>query len=189
MVAEVHLMRELETNRLVIRPLTTDDLDAFASLMHASFGGPSDPEAYRDRVTYYALGEAVLAQLHQPPYGDRAIVMKATGRLIGAVGFVPCLAPFGQLPFFGGIEDSKFSPEVGLFYAVLPEHRGRGVASEAAAAMARFAFEHLNVRRIVATTEYDNGASKAVMRRIGMTVQHNPWRTPQWFQVVGILEA
>lgn len=182
-------MRELDTNRLVIRPVTTADLDAFAALIHASFGGPRDPEAYRARVTYYALGEAVLAQLYQPPYGDRAIVLKETGRLIGSVGFVPCLAPFGQLPFFGGAENSKFSPEVGLFYAVLPEHRGRGIASEAAAVMARFAFEHLNVRRIVATTEYGNGASKAVMRRIGMTVQHNPWPTPQWFQVVGILEA
>ena len=135
------------------------------------------------------LGERVLAQLRQPPYGDRAMVLKETGRLIGSVGFVPCLAPFGQLPFFGRVEGARFSPEVGLFYAVLPEHRGRGLASEAAAAMARFAFDHLNLRRIVATTEYDNTASAAVMRRIGMTVQHNPWPTPPWFQVVGILEA
>jgi RimJ/RimL family protein N-acetyltransferase len=181
-------MRELETNRLVMRPFTTDDLDAFAALMDASFDRPIDLDAYRERLTYYMLGERVLAQLRQPPYGDRAVVLKETGRLIGSVGFVPCLAPFGQLPFFGGTEASKFSPEVGLFYAVLPEHRGCGFASEAAGAMARFAFDHLHLRRIVATTEYANAASAAVMRRIGMTVQHNPWPTPPWFQVVGILE-
>jgi len=29
----------------------------------------------------------------------------------------------------------------------------------------------------------------AVMRRIGMTIQHNPGPAPPWFQVVGILEA
>jgi len=29
---------------------------------------------------------------------------------------------------------------------------------------------------------------RTVMRRIGMKVQHNPWPTPPWFQVVGVLE-
>ncbi|HKV44411.1 MAG TPA: GNAT family N-acetyltransferase [bacterium] len=181
-------MRELETSRLLIRSFTTIDLDVFARLMDASFGGPTDLEHHRERVLYYVLAEKVAARLHQPPYGDRAIVLKDTGRLIGSVGFVPCLAPFGQLPSFGGGQGSKFSPEVGLFYAVLPEYRGRGMASEAAGAMIRFAFNHLNLRRIVATTEYDNAASAAVMRRIGMTIQHNPWPLPQWFQVVGVLE-
>jgi len=166
-----------------------DDLGAFAKLMEASFDEPTDLKACRERLTYYTLGERVLAQLRQPPYGDRAMVLKVTRELIGSVGFVPCLAPFGQLPLFGRVEDAKYSPEIGLFYAVLPEHRNRGFASEAAAAMARFAFDHLNLRRIVATTEYDNAASIAVMRRIGMTIQHNPWPTPAWFQVAGILEA
>lgn len=181
-------MRELETSRLLIRSFTTNDLDAFSRLMDASFDRPSHLEAYREQVTYYMLAERVTARLHQPPYGDRAMVLKETGMLIGSVGLVPCLAPFGQLPSFGGVEGSKFSPEVGLFYAVLPEHRGRGLASEAAAAMARFSFASLNLRRIVATTEYNNAPSVAVMRRIGMTVQHNPWPLPQWFQVVGVLE-
>src|SRR5262250_120313 len=103
-----------------------------------------------------------------------ALVLKAIRRLIGSVGFVPCLAPFGQLPFLVRVEDARFFPEVGLFYSVLPEHRGLGFASEAATAMAQFAFEHLNLARIVATTEYDNAASAAVMSRIGMIVQHNP---------------
>ncbi|HLW59172.1 MAG TPA: GNAT family N-acetyltransferase [bacterium] len=182
-------MRELETDRLVIRPFTMDDLDTFAGLMEASFPGSTDLNAYRERLTYYTLGERVLAELRQPPYGDRAVVLKATERLIGSVGFVPCLAPFGQLPFFGRVKDAKYSPEVGLFYAVAPEHRGRGFASEAAAAMARFAFDHFNLQRIVATTEDNNAASAGVMRRIGMTVQRNPRPTPPWFQIVGILEA
>jgi RimJ/RimL family protein N-acetyltransferase len=181
-------MRVLETNRLLIRPLAPDDIDAFATLMHESFGGPGDPDAYRARVTYYSIGDRVLEELHQPPYGDRAVVLKEAGALIGAVGFVPCLAPFGQLPCFGRIEGAKYSPEVGLFYAVASEHRRRGFAAEAAAVMARFAFDDLHLQRVVATTEYDNMASAAVMRRIGMTVEHNPWPTPWWFQVVGVLE-
>jgi RimJ/RimL family protein N-acetyltransferase len=117
------------------------------------------------------------------------MVLKATGRLVGSVGLVPCLAPFDQLPIFGAVEHARYRPEVGLFYTVSPEHRGRGFASEAAAALARFAFDDLHVQRVVATTEYDNAASAAVMRRIGMTVQRNPQPTPPWFQVVGILHA
>ena len=44
-------MREVETNRLVIRAFETGDLDAFAGLMDASFGGPTDLNAYRERLT------------------------------------------------------------------------------------------------------------------------------------------
>jgi [ribosomal protein S5]-alanine N-acetyltransferase len=182
-------MRQLETSRLLIRPFTAMDLDGYAALTGASFGRPTGRHVCRDRLAYYELGERVLEELHQPPYGDRAMVMKETGRLIGAVGFVPSLGPFGQLPFFGRAQRARFTPEVGLFWAVLPEHRGRGLASEAAAAVVRYAFDELNLQRVVATTEYDNAASVAVMRRIGMTIEHNPWTTPHWFQVVGILEA
>jgi RimJ/RimL family protein N-acetyltransferase len=182
-------MRALETARLVIQALTAKDLDSYAAVVARSFGGPAPSGAVRERLTYYELGERVLEELHQPPYGDRAMVLKDTGRLVGAVGFVPSLGPFGQLPFFGRREGARFTPEVGLFWAVDPEHRGRGLASEAAAAMARFAFDELNLRRVVATTEYDNPASAGVMKRIGMTVQRNPWPTPPWFQIVGILQA
>jgi [ribosomal protein S5]-alanine N-acetyltransferase len=182
-------MRELETERLIVRAFAAGDLDTYARLLEVSFDEPATPNTYRERLAYYEAGERVLETLRQPPYGDRAMILKETGRLAGAVGFVPSLGPFGQLPFFGRTEAARFTPEVGLFWAVLPEHRRRGLASEAASAMVRFAFEDLNLQRVVATTEYDNAASIGVMRRIGMTVQRNPWPAPRWFQVVGILQA
>jgi RimJ/RimL family protein N-acetyltransferase len=181
-------MRELETTRLLIRAFGTADLDAYARLLSTSFDPPAGPHSLRDRLAYYELGERVLAELHQPPYGDRAVVLKETRQLIGAVGFVPSLGPFGRLPFFGGVAQAKFTPEVGLFWAVAPEHRRKGFATEAGRALVGYAFDELSLRRVVATTEYDNTASAAVMRRIGMTIQHNPRSTPHWFQVVGILE-
>jgi RimJ/RimL family protein N-acetyltransferase len=182
-------MRDVETSRLLIRPLRAADLGAYEHLIGASFAHPGASHACRERLAYYELGERVLEELHQPPYGDRAMVLKATGLVIGAVGFVPSLGPFGQLPFFGRAQGAKFTPEVGLFWAVLPEQRGKGLASEAAAAMVRFAFGELHLQRVVATTAYENTASVGVMRRIGMTVERNPWPTPHWFQIVGILAA
>ena len=182
-------MRDLQTDRLLIRALRTGDRDAFAAIVDASFGPVHDRRTCDDLVAYHALGDRVHDELHQPPYGERAVVLKASGVVIALVGFVPCLRPFGQLRSFGGVPDARFTPEVGLFWAVAPEYRRRGIATEAARAMIAHAFDDLRLARIVATTDYDNAASIAVMRRLGMTIERNPFPTPPWHQVVGFLDA
>jgi len=182
-------MHDLETDRLLIRALRPGDRDAFAAIVDAAFGSPHSAAEYSDIVDYHALGDRVHDLLLQPPYGERAIVLKEYGATIGLVGFVPCLRPFAQLPSFGGLPDARSTPEVGLFWAVAPEHRRRGLATEAARAMIAYAFDELRLARIVATTDYDNAASIAVMRRLGMTIDRNPFPTPPWHQVVGFLEA
>jgi RimJ/RimL family protein N-acetyltransferase len=45
----------------------------------------------------------------------------------------------------------------------------------------------MNLGRIIATTEYGNERSVAVMRKLGMTILRNPSREPEWFQIVGLL--
>ena len=182
-------MRDLENDRLLIRALRPDDRDVFAAIVDAAFGSPHGAAEYSDMVNYHALGDRVHDILHQPPYGERAVVLQASGVVIGLVGFVPCLRPFAQLPSFGGVPDARYTAEVGLFWAVAPEHRGRGIATEAARAMIAYAFDELRLARIVATTDHDNPASIAVMRRLGMTIDRNPFATPPWHQVVGFLDA
>jgi RimJ/RimL family protein N-acetyltransferase len=75
-----------------------------------------------------------------------------------------------------------------LFYAVSPAYRRQGFATEAAQALADYAFRRLRLKRIVATTDYGNAASIGVMRSLGMRVERNPLAEPPWLQVVGILE-
>jgi len=135
---------------------------------------------------YAVAADAGHALLHQPPYGDRAIVKRDSNQLIGAIGFAPCLMPFGQLPSFE--PTTRFTSEIGLFWALFPEHWGHGYATEAAAAMIVYAFDQLRLRRIVATTENDNTRSMNVMRRLGMRLERNPLPEPNWFQTVGILD-
>ena len=89
----------------------------------------------------------------------------------------------------GGLSGAGFTSEVGLFYHIQPALRRQGYASEAAAALVEYAFAHLHLRRILATTSYENLGSQAVMRRLGMTLEHNPLPEPPWLQVVGILET
>jgi RimJ/RimL family protein N-acetyltransferase len=182
-------MRDLETDRLLIRALRPADRDAFAAIVDAAFGSPHSAAEYSDIVNYHALGDRVHDVLHQPPYGERAVVLKDSREVIALVGFVPCLRPFAQLPSFGGAPDARSTPEVGLFWAVAPEHRRHGIATEAARAMIAYAFDDLRLARIVATTDHDNPASIAVMRRLGMTIDRNPFPAPPWHQVVGFLAA
>lgn len=133
-----------------------------------------------------------LAALYQPPYGDRALILRETDTLIGSVGLVPSLGPFGLLPGFDVPPDAPRArqnvPEVGLYWSLAPAFRGQGYATEAARALIAYAFAALNLRRIVATTEHANAASIAVMRRLGMRVERNPYLEPAWFQTVGVLE-
>jgi len=178
-------MRTLETDRLIIRAFVLEDGDAYPRLIDAAFGAGS-PDERRIVAEYQVAADAGLALLHQPPYGDRAIVLRSTREIVGSVGFAPCLMPFGQLPSFE--PTTRFTSEIGLFWALFPEHEHHGYVTEAAAAMISYAFTQLRLRRIVATTEHDNTRSINVMRRLGMRLERNPLPEPAWLQTVGILD-
>ena len=189
----------LETDRLLVRPFTMDDLAAIHQILDvelaADEGAPANGDVFAERqrwLEWTVMSYEELARLHQPPYGDRAIVLKESGGLIGACGLAPSLDAFGQLPAFQAADADRSrgytSPEVGLYYAVSPTYQRQGYATEAARALIDYAFTQLKLRRIVATTTYDNDASMEVMRRLGMHVERNPYPDPPWLQVVGILE-
>lgn len=189
----------LETARLLIRPFGMKDLKEAhrlfdqqiqAEALHIEKTGTLQER--REWLEWTGLNYRQLAKLNQPPYGDRAIVLKESGQFAGSCGYVPCLAPFEQLASLGhrlpGSRPEKFSAEVGLFYAISPAQRRLGYASEAAEALIRYGFHVLRLKRIVATTDYDNEASISVMRKLGMRIEMNPLPEPGWMQVVGVVE-
>jgi RimJ/RimL family protein N-acetyltransferase len=192
-------MSPLETARLIIRPFVMADLDALYQLLdvelsEADFGteGALSRDQRREWLEWTVLNYDQLAKMYQPPYGDRAIVLRQTGQLIGAVGYVPCMMPFGQLPAFAaGLDEAtqrRSTCELGLYYAMSPAHQRQGYTSEAAAAMVKYAFQSMGLRRVVATTTYDNAGSMGVMRKLGMQLERNPFPDPPWMQVVGFIE-
>jgi RimJ/RimL family protein N-acetyltransferase len=187
----------LATDRLVIRCLQPDDLPAIHRILDQTFGDGSlvdDAGALRERrswVEWSILNEKWLAELRQPPYGDRAITLPATGAVIGSIGYVPLLMPFEQIPDLGGAAQpaaAHATPEFGLFWTIDPAHQRRGYASEAARAMIAYAFQTLRLQRILATTQFSNVASQGVMLKVGMRLARNPWPEPRWFQVIGVLD-
>jgi RimJ/RimL family protein N-acetyltransferase len=189
----------LETERLLIRPFIMDDLEEIHQLLdHDLISADFGPEGAKTRnkreqwLQWTILSYEELDKLNQPPYGERAIVLKQTQQLIGACGFVPCFGPFGLLPsLYSANQDAVAhfnTPEFGLFYALSPAYQRQGYATEAAQALIDYAFTRLDLQRIVATTTYENVASISVMRKAGMRIEKNPFPDPFWFQVVGILE-
>ncbi len=182
----------LETERLIVRPFTMDDLDAKQRLNQAVWGEVTE-EAQRAYLTWAVANYQQLAMLFQPPYGDRAIELKVTGEMIGSVGIVPAWIPWGVLASTQDTEsaadpaNARCSPEMGLFYAVHPDHQRKGYAAEAARAVVDAMFKR-NLKRFIATTDFDNEASIAVMRKLGMTIERNQFSQPHWCQIVGVLE-
>jgi RimJ/RimL family protein N-acetyltransferase len=185
----------LRTSRLEIRTLCIADLVPCRQLFDDIAWSDltlSDAERLERRRTWIAWlidCEREFDRLRQPSYGERAIVWRETGAFVGLVGMVPALGPFGQLPSFGAQPGARFTAEVGLFWAVSPARQRSGVAAEAAAALIEHLFSEQNLGRVIATTDHDNLASQAVMRRLGMTLERNPWPDPPWFQTVGRLDA
>ena len=191
-------MPTLETARLVIRPLTMDDLDAVYQILDVELAdadtGGEGAGALDDRrrwLQWTVLNYEELARLYQPPFGERGVALRETGQLIGLCGYVPYLNAFGQLPSFRAGQATRpglTSIEFGLYWAIAPAHQRRGYATEAARAMLDHAFSALRLARVVATTSHDNAASIGVMRRLGMRIETNPCPDPPWLQVAGVLE-
>ncbi len=192
-------MPPIETARLLVRPFTMADLAAVHQILDIELAdadvgaeGTGTREARERWLRWTVLGYEQYAALYQPPYGERAIVLKETGAVIGACGYTPCLDQFGRLPTLRPSDDVEAvmglnSAEFGLFWAVSPRYQRQGYATEAARALIDYAFATVHLRRIVATTGYDNAASIAVMQKAGMRIDKNPSNDPPWLQVVGAI--
>ena len=186
----------LETERLIIRAFELDDLSVIHRILNQAFGAGDQVDdavalqARQSWLQWSRLNQAWLPKMGQPPYGDRAIVLKNSDTLIGAAGYVPCFGPFEQIPELEGptAPSRLYTPEFGLFWVIDPDHQRQGYATEAGQALVDFAFTHLRLKRIIAMTEHSNIASQHVMQKLGMTLTRNPLPEPGWLQVVGVLE-
>ncbi|MDO8408586.1 MAG: GNAT family N-acetyltransferase [Phenylobacterium sp.] len=184
----------LEGHQVAVRPLEASDLQACHDLYNeigwsdSALGEAENLALRRDWLDWTLRSYDQLAALHQPPYGERAI-LDSDQRFVGLVGIVPRLEPFERLPGLGGRPEARRTPEVGLFWAVRPAFQGRGYAAAAAGLISAWLFETLGLARILAGTEADNAASIGVMRRLGMRIEPNPGPPSPGFDVTGILEA
>ncbi len=164
-----------------------DDLPNVNRILNEAFDSATPLEDRAQWLQWTTMGYTQFSNLAQPPLGERGFALKETGELVGLIGVVPYIYPFGQFPYFGGT-NSLFSAKIGLFWATDPQNHGKGYATEATRAVIDYLFTEEHLDQIIATTEYDNLASQAVMRKLGMVIERNPFDGPPWAQILGILE-
>jgi ribosomal-protein-alanine N-acetyltransferase len=148
----------LETERLTLRRLTLDDLDALFALYR-------DPEIRRyfpeKTLTYQETKEELewIIEVYYGRYGYGlwATIYKETGEFIGRCGLLPWT-----------IEERQ---EVEVAYLLDKRYWGQGLATEAAAAIRDYAFAHLPVSRLICLVDPENEASRKVAQKIGMTLE------------------
>jgi RimJ/RimL family protein N-acetyltransferase len=169
-IRTVHVV--LETERLILRRFTTDDvdnlfeLDSDPEVVFYVTGGVTTPREEIETddlptfLAYYDRGDA---------YGFWAAVERSTGDFLGWFHFRP-----GE-----GHPDDE--PELG--YRLRKSAWGKGYAAEGSIALIDRGFREHGVRRVVAETMVVHTGSRRVMEKAGMTVsrvfhQEWPYRIP-----------
>ena len=141
------------SRRLVLRPVPWDAVQAITA--GRRLAGWADD--------YPAEGDALIAGLLEragpdgwpragQAWGHRQVVERATGLVVGGIGFA-------------GPPDAEREVELG--YGIVPSRQGRGYATEAVVAMLSMAWADPGVTAVVATTARGNVASQRVLAKAG----------------------
>jgi RimJ/RimL family protein N-acetyltransferase len=147
-------MTVLTTPRLRLEPITDTHFDGLQAMnsdpevMRYITGRPETPEETRQVI------ERVKGRWRDIGYSWWSFIELSTGQLVGA----GCIQHLGQ--------DRANPLEIG--WRLRTDRHGQGLASEAARAMAAFAFGTLQAPLLCAICDPDNRSSARVMERLGM---------------------
>lgn len=148
-------MTILTTARLQLQPFDDHHYDGLRALntnpevMRYITGRPETAEETTALIARVRAAWATLG------YSWWAFIENDSGRLIGS----GCIQ---------NIERNPANPlEIG--WRLAPDAQGKGYATEAAQAMANFAFDTLHTPQLVAVCHLQNTDSEKMMRRLGMT--------------------
>lgn len=145
-------MKRIETERLILRPLTVDDADAVFKWV-----GDPDVNRYMPYPLYTDVND-VKDWIRSIDSEDNefAFVLKDTGEVIGA----------GSISF----DSERNGYELG--YNLNRSFWGNGYATEAAKALIKWAYDELGARDFVANHANLNVASGNVIRKCGFKLDH-----------------
>ncbi|MGH9318578.1 MAG: GNAT family N-acetyltransferase, partial [Vicinamibacteria bacterium] len=144
--------RALKTERLTLRPSSPEDLALVEELW-------TDADVRRflfdDRVLSLDEARGFLERgedsFRRERYGLWLFTERTSATLVGFAGLLP----------------SK-DGDPSLVFGTRPDLWGRGYAREAAAAVLRYAFDLLELPRVLADVDEANGASIRVLEKLGM---------------------
>jgi len=144
----------LETERLILRQLTTDDAEFILEILNdPSFIrniGDRNVRTIEDACSYILNGP--VASYAKNGFGLYLVLLKETQESIGMCGLIKR----------EGLED------VDIGYALLPRYWSKGYAVEAARATKEYGKDVIGLKRIVAIVDPVNEDSIRVLEKIGL---------------------
>ena len=148
---------QLETKRLILRPMLESDLDALLLIftdpnVMASFG--VDPFT-REQMQRWL--QRNLDHQKEFGYGLFSVLLKETGELIGNCGL--------EQMEVNGVQAAE------LGYDFRSGFWNQGFATEAASAVRDYAFNVLKLPMLISLIRLGNLASKRVAEKVGMTLE------------------
>ncbi len=152
----------LETERLMMRQLTLDDVDALSEVL-------SDPWTLRFYHHPFSRDEVVeWIERWQQSYRDNrfglwGLVLKETGELIGDTGLT-----------WQGVDGQRFV-EVG--WHVHRAHQRKGYATEAGRASLDYGFGTIGLQQIISLIRPENEPSWRVAEKLGMRIWKDTMRS------------
>ena len=152
-------MLKLETNQLMFRRYTMDDLAFVEELVtNENVMKYIGSGVVKDRNYAIQLIERMIEQYDNfDDYGLHVLVHKESGKRIGHAGLV------------AQIIDDAFEMELG--YWIHPDFWGQGYGTEAAHALKRYAEQELELERYVSAIQVGNVASQKIALQNGMKLE------------------
>lgn len=147
-------MKVLETDRLILRWLTTDDAAFILELLNEPawirYIGDKSVHTLDDAKNYILTGP--MKMYSQFGFGLFLVERKEGSSPIGMCGLIK--------------RDTLDNVDIG--FAFLSRYQTQGYGFESASATLKFGHEQLDMERILAITSLDNHASSRLLEKIGM---------------------
>lgn len=148
----------IETERLILRTLKMEDVDAVMDFwgdveVMKYCGGAGTKERELKALEYY------INMQKERNFSPYLAVLKDSGEIIGVCGFNP--------------PNNGYDAE--LMYHLAKKFWGKGYATEAAKACMDYAKEQLKLKKIGASIDPKNNASRTVLGKLGFTYAGMKW--------------
>ncbi|WP_182201572.1 GNAT family N-acetyltransferase [Paraliobacillus salinarum] len=147
-------MPEFETERLILRKLSFDDLDdVYEFCSNPNVAGPMTWETNKTKETTLQFLEAVINGYAHGETGEWGIVWKESKKVIGVAAIIEW-------------SNKHQSIEVGYFLS--EQYWEKGIVTEALDKIIEYGFTELSANRIEGRCDIDNIGSQKVMKKLGM---------------------